>query len=596
MDLEKIATSAIVSEISKTDVLSGFISEGDKEPCWDGHIYIHEDSRKTKKNIKRIPTQIKGKAVRTDKIEDSIKYPVSYDDLYAYMMDGGTLFFVVYIDKDSGNELQIYYSALIPLRIMEIISQRKKSYRISFYRFPKDNKEKVEIVYDVYANSQRQKSYAGKILPTIDELNNKGILESLSIHITTSGKEISPRTIPQIMEGKSVTVYANVKGNPIGIPVEYHQTIKNVTTRQEYRKRVFVNEIEFFDRYSVIYNSSEAKTLIGNCLVITTPYISEDEIGPIPVTLSINTRGSLKEQIKGLKFILEIAKSDGFEIETVHIPVELASQVGDNKIKELKERREVLEYIQQILDNMHVHKDLILENCDAEDEKNLNLLIGAIGEKKPVKNLPKESGIVHTLKVANLTLGVCYLMHADGFYYMHDYFGTHFEARFEFDEKTIRSSQYAPLVSDDFIKYDNIYTPIILEDFKMLHVSPEIINHANLLMLEMIKAYDMCKEKELLDSAEQMNSWMMEYPNYIDKQLCDINRYQIIVRRRKLSLSEKVELLSIADNADNEEYKAGALILLGELEQADKIIASFTESRSSIFCNYPIYTLRNNHH
>ena len=45
MDLEKIATSAIVSSISKTDTLSGFINDGDKEPCWDGNIYIHENSR-----------------------------------------------------------------------------------------------------------------------------------------------------------------------------------------------------------------------------------------------------------------------------------------------------------------------------------------------------------------------------------------------------------------------------------------------------------------------------------------------------------------------------------------------------------------------
>ena len=35
MDLEKIATSAIVSSISKTDTLSGFINDGDKEPCWE---------------------------------------------------------------------------------------------------------------------------------------------------------------------------------------------------------------------------------------------------------------------------------------------------------------------------------------------------------------------------------------------------------------------------------------------------------------------------------------------------------------------------------------------------------------------------------
>ena len=80
MDLEKIATSAIVSSISKTDTLSGFINDGDKEPCWDGNIYIHENSRHSKKNIKRIPTQVKGKDVKTKSVKDKIKYRVKYDD------------------------------------------------------------------------------------------------------------------------------------------------------------------------------------------------------------------------------------------------------------------------------------------------------------------------------------------------------------------------------------------------------------------------------------------------------------------------------------------------------------------------------------
>ena len=62
MDLEKIATSAIVMEISKTNILSSFINDGDKEPCWDGNIYIHENAKHTKKNIKRIPTQDKRKS------------------------------------------------------------------------------------------------------------------------------------------------------------------------------------------------------------------------------------------------------------------------------------------------------------------------------------------------------------------------------------------------------------------------------------------------------------------------------------------------------------------------------------------------------
>ena len=112
MDLEKLATSAIEKEIAKTDLLSSFINSGDREPCWDGHIYIHEDKKKTKKNIKKVAAQVKGKAVRTRDAKRTISYPISCDDLRAYMMNGGTVFFVVYLNKDTGDVLQIYYVSL----------------------------------------------------------------------------------------------------------------------------------------------------------------------------------------------------------------------------------------------------------------------------------------------------------------------------------------------------------------------------------------------------------------------------------------------------------------------------------------------------
>ena len=53
MNIEKLATSAVVESISKTDVLDPFVNDGDKEPSWDGNVYIYVDKRKAKKGIKR---------------------------------------------------------------------------------------------------------------------------------------------------------------------------------------------------------------------------------------------------------------------------------------------------------------------------------------------------------------------------------------------------------------------------------------------------------------------------------------------------------------------------------------------------------------
>ena len=48
-----------------------------KEPCWDGNIYIHESKLHNKKNIKKVSTQVKGKAATPDQVADEIKYRIT---------------------------------------------------------------------------------------------------------------------------------------------------------------------------------------------------------------------------------------------------------------------------------------------------------------------------------------------------------------------------------------------------------------------------------------------------------------------------------------------------------------------------------------
>ena len=86
MELEKIAISAVETSIGKTDLLTSFINRGDKEPCWDGNIYIHESRDHTKRNIKKVSTQIKGKLVTSCKVEKTVKYRISQDDLRACLI------------------------------------------------------------------------------------------------------------------------------------------------------------------------------------------------------------------------------------------------------------------------------------------------------------------------------------------------------------------------------------------------------------------------------------------------------------------------------------------------------------------------------
>lgn len=586
MDLEKIATSAIVTEISKTDTLSSFINSGDKEPCWDGSIYIHEDKMHTKKNIKRISTQVKGKAVKSGMVKEKINYRISYDDLNAYMMEGGTLFFVVYIDKENGNTLQIYYATLLPIVIKELFEQKKKYYFVTFKKFPQDNKKKKEIVFDAYNDAQKQKSYAGIDLPTIEELNKKGVLESLNIHLTYVGNKISPRIVPQIMEGKSFTVYAKVKGNPIGIPVAYHKDVMQVTTCQEIDERISVNGVEYFNKYRNVYSASSIKTIIGKCITITS---KKENNKSVSTELNFDIKGTLKEQIKGIEFLLAIINNEGFEIGDVHIILNINSD--KRKLNYYTKKLQRLKELQDLLESMHIKKDLCLDEYSEDDEKKLNSLIGELSERKIVHDDSQKFFRIHKLKIANLVLGVTYVKHPDGNYYMDDYFNNHFQAFKICEEKEIRISQFFIMKAEDFVQYDNIYLPSIVEDLRQIPISSENVSCANFLMLEMIKAYDKCQMKELLDSAEQINEWIKQYPDLQDKKICIINGCQIKIRQKKLSYADKNELFKIAEKTSEMNYRAGVFILLGYMDEVDKIFSAFNDEQMKEFMNYPLYNL-----
>ena len=93
MDIENLAASAVSESISLTDTMSPFINNGDKEPVWDGNIYIYKDRRKTKEGLKKVPVQVKGKINNLPR-KDTISFPMEISELKDYLIDGGVLLFV----------------------------------------------------------------------------------------------------------------------------------------------------------------------------------------------------------------------------------------------------------------------------------------------------------------------------------------------------------------------------------------------------------------------------------------------------------------------------------------------------------------------
>ena len=521
---------------------------------------------------------------------DSIKYRISSDDLTAYMMNGGTMFFVVYIDEKSKETLQIYYAALLPMKIKGILSETKGSHLVSFQKFPSDNLLKTEIFLNFYDNAQRQASFAGKDLPTIEELTKQGVLESLTFHYTGIGNYHSERSIPKMMNGKSMTIYANIKGGSVPIPVEYCENIQRVTMSQKHDLPIYVDGVKYYDGYSIVTTADNLELHIGSCVRIVTPNMPE-LAEAIPVTMKVKIKGTLNEQIKGIEFISAMLEHGSFHIGEYEFPSKFPlDQLSKIKFDEFRDLLPGYKRALSVLESMHVTKELEISKCNDEDIRKLNLLIGTIGDKRPVKGVPEVPNQVSKFTIANLTLAVVCLLRPEGGYYIWDYFGEHFSVSWAPNgSDPVDISQFFALTSEDILAFDNLNAYTIVEDYKRIEAREDHLEQGNQTMLEMLKAYDSKENFELLDAAKQMCEWIQNYPQFVSPEIAALNRLQITRRERELSVAEKAELYSIMANAPDNSIRLGVLLLLDEQVEAKKILEALPQEEREKFKDYPIF-------
>ena len=96
-----------------------YINDNDKEPSWDGYIYLYNtDSLKAEDIRYKIPVQIKGKNKEELLKRKSFTYPVKYKHLRNYNRHDGVFYFVIIISND-GNDKEIFYNALTPIKLQK---------------------------------------------------------------------------------------------------------------------------------------------------------------------------------------------------------------------------------------------------------------------------------------------------------------------------------------------------------------------------------------------------------------------------------------------------------------------------------------------
>ena len=586
MDVEKLAVSAVVNSISKTDILSPFINSGDKEPSWDGNIYIHSDHNKSKKDIKKIPVQVKGEHRKCIPPKKKPKFSASIVDLNNWLNDGGIILFVVLMDE-TGDKNIIYYASLLPvlIRFLEGHSRGKNNISIPLKEFPTASNKKVEIMLNFYENMLKQASFVNANLQTMDEWAQKGCLENITFTVTAYGKRDDIKDYDSVFLRNDMYMYATVKGMPIPIPLP--EIPMDVHISREYFYDVQVKNRVYYKSYNVVRHKNGTDIHIGKGTVLK---ITADAK---KAELAFKARGTLSECIRDTEFFVDL--TENLEL-TVNGATIRFSDNGRNDAEQYKRNLEYYKDVKAMLDRFGVNKELLCDDLSERDKNNLHNFTLAMVKGTNIVFPDATNDIIYgRFTIANLVLLIWATRINEKEYKLDSFFGDHKLAVFE-DENHLGTphaiTHYTMLRKQDVIEASNIDYGKIVGDLNQNEVCPIVIEQLTFFMLEMLKAYDEQEEKktELLNVAELYCNWLLDKEYGVNNNML-LNRLQIVRRSRDFN-DEEIGMLSELINDSNElAIRCGANILLGRNEEAQKIFDKMSQQDQNIFKEYPICNL-----
>ncbi len=583
--IETLSVNAVRDSIMMTDHLDQFIPDNDKEPFWDGAIYIYENKNHTKENFRgRMPVQVKG-TENEDFSKDEISFPISTTDLRGYLADGGAIYFVVYIGS-RGLRRKIYYVELTPIRIRIILEEAKNqgTKNVKLKAFPDGNDKKSTIFLNCLQNCKKQSSFSEAHLFSLEELQEQGLLENITIPLAGVGIKNDLQTA---LVSNDVYIYANIKGSTIPQPLKILP--KDMQTHEEVDALVTIDGKVFYNKLRIVKNSEKIKYVFGSSLTLTA---NQESTG---IKISYKNSDDIRVVSTDLDFMLTYIDKGYFEINGQKCPFDYEN--ADYSKFNIDEQRNILSFAQKavaVLDILGCKKKLSMKSLGDEDCRNLYRLYDALVENKPVKGLKEDLPCVCAMKVGNLNF-VIVLHHIEGeqgTYNIDDFFGAKLVATYQgHNGERLPMSQYAILKSEDFLRADNLKCELFLPSFKDIERHEETFVRANWFLLDLLLAYDKSENKNILNAAYEFAEWILTDSNdSMPLNIKTLNMLQVVKRMRAFAEEEIKTLYQItADKNVTNAVAVGSYLLLEQQIPAEMFFSKMEATEQQEFMKYPIY-------
>lgn len=589
MNTEIMAVSFLKLAIAKTAYLVPHINEGDREPSWDGDIevYSRPGAHHSKADlVQKVPIQVKGRSVVKISQKKTTSFPIDISDLQNFLTAGGTIFFVIDVDK-TGDHAQIYYSCLLPYELRKILAKygKQKTRNMPLVAFPKESDSIANVLLNCAQDIKKQRTAITADMVTLETLVQAGSVPELSFGYI---QVPSDNSVPfEYLFDHDTYLYATL---PFGVVLPIDKMGQIDVAYTEIEAPVSIDGQLFYDRYRIAYKRDCYELCFGKSTKLVHYYKPEQE------KLSFTLSGTLTERIADESFIIAALTSGGFDVASVKVSLQQipSEQLQQFNISRRQEHIEWLKCVKETLHKLSVSVDLDCNNLSNTDEGRLHMLKSSVLDGKPITLEEVPNHLCH-FAIGNLSI-IAYLKEVDGknkqyqiFDFNHAPTKVSAEDR---DGKLVPSSLYVILKRDALLEYSNIDYQAMLTQMKSVPFSEVFSSQATNLLLEMLDAYDKSngKRKDIIAAAVELAEWLRKEDTFCTEDLRIINHLQAIRRTRVLSLEESHQLIELVENGKcmEERVYVGAYLLLDQQDAAQLHFMRMTEEEKKQVLQYPI--------
>jgi len=588
--IEEKALNHFKSFIEDSKVISQFIADNDKEPCWDGHLYLYADGIKDKEHLQgRVPVQIKGTEVDSF-VTKKWKYKLEKADLKAYLEEP-TFFIVCQVKRDSKDRM-LFFRELLPDLVNKLLRDmgKNETRKTLFHPLTDDLKEFEDQLMVFLSNSKKMIGFAHSNLLSMEEALKKGIKEFSFIVPTKYADRLQ---LMKYLSTHSSYIYAKISKE-----LDVDMPLSNGPGRFIFQRdddgEVRVGDRVYFKGYHNEIKEGRIIIKIGNVMTINMPM---DNTDMEQTTVKLITKAKyLKESINEAEFGVALNETGVLSVGKLDLKMNVHEK---EYVEELRQKLMRWKELDNVLDKLHVTKPFDLTAITDGQGKLIDLLIETVGKGNMV-NLPGQETTLLFWEIGNIKLLLWCAVGKDGMCAIGDFFDRSIRIAYKISEdETINVSPYSYLQLDKlWEKVDNIDFDSIIasaEEAARQHEYCYMMSNYDVLAMitaaDALEKTDVERSKKLLEEALKLDEWLIE-KEIKDKMrpLHIINKMQILKRQRELTADERQTL----EDMLNEEFakdmvKAGVYLLLDRQGDFQQIFEKMQEDEKKSVKEFPIW-------